>query len=245
MGRNHAASDRRRPEVVQALRSSWSAQEGRLKHHVTDRGVRDEVCIRFARYYATAPLRACTEEVDRAYEALALEAVQQFHAASAAGIRIRPWLDEGQPYSSSRELVSCVSGTSELYVYLTASGHGSRAAADIGQHPLLRHSGITVDGYEFVFNDILRGVHDLFGHVLFGHGFNVSGELSAAYTHGLGLSTDARKALITEQVGQISAYYFSDSGLASRQERAFPNQKVFLYPDHLVDDYLTLFEETS
>ncbi|SES41819.1 crotonobetainyl-CoA--carnitine CoA-transferase [Actinokineospora terrae] len=189
-----------------------------------------DFCRRVARHHDQAPPRA---EVGDAYRVLCREDLAQYAAIRAAGIAVRPWLGDGQPYADSRALIDQVTRTGVLWLYLTRCGHGTGTGAD---HPLLEPSGVEVDGEPLCHNDILRVVHDLFGHVALRAGFGPRGEFAATGGHLRLYPAEAWPALFTEQVGQI-CWYFHGDHLATGRPR-YPEQKVFLYPQAFLDEFL-------
>ncbi len=156
-----------------------------------------------------------------------------------AGIAVEPWLHPGPPYRDSDELVRMVRQTRTIRVLLTRDEHGPPGAA--GFHPLREPSGITAAGVPLLYNDLVRTVHDLFGHVMFGAGFGLAGELKAAYSHLALHSEDARSVLFNEQVAQICWFYFGphlrdgagrlrkpgERGYLAPRARPYPEQKVY------------------
>ncbi|GLW89820.1 crotonobetainyl-CoA--carnitine CoA-transferase [Actinokineospora globicatena] len=192
-----------------------------------------DFCRRVARHHDQAPTRA---DVGDAYLVLCREDLAQYAAIQAAGIVVRPWRGEGQPYPDSRALIDQVTRTGVLWLYLTRCGHGTGTVAD---HPLLELSGVEVDGEALCHNDILRVVHDLFGHVAARAGFGPRGEFTATGAHLRLYPEAAWPAVFTEQVGQICWYFYGDH-LATGGPR-YPEQKVFLYPQPFLDEFRRQF----
>lgn len=210
------------------------------------RAPHEPFCREVADIFETSPALDWTLQVSARYRRYARENLVQYWAARDAGIDIRPWTRPGQPYRNSRELVEGVRRSGVVYVYLTRSGHGPRPGPRF--HPLHTRSGVIAGGVEFTHNDVLRAVHDLFGHVLTGHGFGTRGELAAAYTHGRLYTPPARTAMFTEHVGQICWYFHGRHRRAGRcgsGARPYPPQKVFLFPPRHEAALARLFEEES
>ncbi|WP_051385357.1 hypothetical protein [Actinokineospora inagensis] len=190
-----------------------------------------EFCRAVARFHDRAP--AWSPAAEDSYRVLRDEGLRQYRVIRSAGVVVRPWREAGQPYPDSRSLIDQVTRTGVLWVYLTRSGHGS---TEVANHPLRAPSGVVVDGEPFCHNDILRAVHDLFGHVALGTGFGPRGEFAATGGH-LGLYPRAAwPALFTEQIGQICWYFYGDHLPAA--PRPYPEQKVFLYPQRFLDEFL-------
>ncbi|MCP2274100.1 hypothetical protein LV75_006634 [Actinokineospora diospyrosa] len=192
-------------------------------------------CRRVARLHDRAPLLgAGTED---AYLALRQEDLRQYRAIRDAGVRVRPWRGAGQPYPDSPTLIDEVTRTGVLWLYLTRSGHGPGSTDG---HPMRHPSGVVEDGEPLCHNDILRVVHDLFGHVALRAGFGPRGEFAATGGHLLLYPARAWPALFTEQIGQICWYFYGDH-LATGPRR-YPEQKVFLYPPAFLDEFRGLLQ---
>lgn len=188
-----------------------------------------DFCRRTATYFDGAPTMAADAALLSRYDRFKRQNLLQYQAIVNAGIEIRPWLGDAQPYRDSRHLREKVRQSHTLYVYLTSSGHGPDdgtssghgpddgadsgpgglvgAGLGVGGHPMIEPSGVWVDGVEFCHNDLFRAVHDLFGHVMFGRGFGPAGELLAAFCHMHMYSPDVRPLLLTEHVGQICWFF--------------------------------------
>lgn len=196
-------------------------------------------CRDVADRFDRLPRVAWSPALARRYRRLKEETRAQYEAVLDAGIDVEPWLEPGQPYRDSAELVRKVRATGTIHVFLTRDGHGPSPSA--GFHPMREPSGVTVGGVELTHNDLFRVVHDVFGHVMFGHGFGAGGELKAAYTQMSLLSESARLAVFTEQVAQTCWFFFGphlrdaagrlrrpgDRGYLPPHRRPFPEQKVF------------------
>ncbi|MBM7774186.1 hypothetical protein JOD54_004390 [Actinokineospora baliensis] len=194
-----------------------------------------EFCRRVARHHDQAP--AFGAGTEGAYRALWEEDLQQYQAIRDAGVVVRPWRAAGQPYPDSRTLIDQVGRTGVLWLYLTRSGHG---CADTDGHPMRQPSGVVEDGESLCHNDILRVVHDLFGHVALRAGFGPRGEFTATGGHLRLYPERASPALFTEQIGQICWYFYGDH-LATGPRR-YPEQKVFLYPQAVLDEFRGLLQ---
>ncbi|HTY35361.1 crotonobetainyl-CoA--carnitine CoA-transferase [Mycobacterium sp.] len=199
----------------------------------------EEVCRDIADRYDRAPYLDLDDALTRRYEHVKKDSIVLYQELLVLGVTIEPWRGPGQPYRDSNELRRQVNETRTLRVFLTANGHGSFASR--GFHPLCCRSGVAAEGVELWHNDLLRAVHDLFGHVMLSTGFGPKGEFKAAYCQ-LALSSEAaRPALFTEQVAQTCWFYFGahlrdengkvprhgDRGYVSPRDRPYPEQKVF------------------
>jgi hypothetical protein len=216
-----------------------------------------ELCRDVADDFDRRPDHPPDDELDTvlaAYTALRQESLRQLRAVQAAGIRIRPWLRPGQPYSGSRQLSDAVRATSTLYVYLTARGHGP-SGTRARRHPLLAPSGVRIEGVELCHNDVLRAVHDLFGHIAYGNSMGPAGELRAAFCQFALYPPAAHPALFAEQVSQVCWFFAGahlrdgsgrvpargEPGWTPPDERLYPRQKVFAGPPALLRRFTGVF----
>jgi hypothetical protein len=208
-----------------------------------------EYCTAVAEHYDRAPDRAADPELRRLYEVLAREVREQYASAVDAGISVRPWTGEGQPYRRSAELIGHVLGTGTIWLHPTDAAFGPPDAD--GTHPLRRPAGVRAGGLDLCHNDLLRVVHDLFGHVLHGAPFGPAGEFLATYGHMRLCSPEVGPVLFAEHVGQICWFYFGphlrdrhgrlrragDPGYLPPERRPYPEQKVVAFPDDLLDRF--------
>jgi hypothetical protein len=189
-------------------------------------------------------------KVMKAYKALAKETYDQYKVIEKAGYKIEPWTGKGEPYKNSGEMVDDVLNNKHLYFFTTENGFGTGASAN---HPLLKKTGIKINDYELVYNDLFRAVHDIFGHAKIGNRFSAFGEENAWRTHSQMYSDDARRALTSETRGQNSWVNYGpqmrnkegkllrprDKGYLKPADRAFAEQKTGLLPDKFVFEDIT------
>jgi GNAT superfamily N-acetyltransferase len=173
--------------------------------------------------------------VKRAYDAMINETVEQFDEIQKTGLKIE-FIKPGQkdPYAASPRLaIEDVRKNNHLWVFPTDLGFGSddKYAKD---NPMLRDTGITVDGRRLVANDVFRIVHDYFGHVAEANGFRADGEENAWQIHARMYSPLARRAMTTETRGQNSWVNYGPYGeknrKASSAETVYADQKIGLLP---------------
>lgn len=230
-------------EVAQAYIDRWShGGDGRREtvSSLADAELRwDEgYCRRVAEYFDHAPLLVHDERLARRYNRFQQENLEQYQAIRDTGIAVRPWLAPGQPYRRAADLRSSVRSSGVLHVYLTSDGHGPDSGR--GHHPMREPSGIVVDDVEFSHNDVFRAVHDIFGHVLPGNSFSARGELKASFWQMWMYSADVHPVLFTEQIAQ-TCWFFVGPHLAAGGRRRYPDQKVFEFPRHFLDEFMDLF----
>jgi hypothetical protein len=199
----------------------------------------EDFCRDVADRYERAPLLAYDHALARRYDQAKQESRRQYEDVLEAGIAVEPWLRPGPPYRDSGELVRQVRRTRTIRVLLTRNEHGPPGHA--GFHPLREPSPVTAAGVRLLYNDLIRTVHDVFGHVMFGADFGLVGELKAAYCHLALHSEDAQSVLFNEQVAQTCWFYFGphlrgddgrprkpgERGYLAPRARPYPRQKVF------------------
>ena len=234
-----------------------------LDRWLPDQRASDAITVKFDCGYARrvgelfhdAQTRPTDEQLRPLYEQFALETRRQYDAMVEAGLRVEPWRSDGQPYAGSKDLTRRVLATGTVYVYLTAVGHGS--APSEGYHPMREPSGVTVGGVPFAHNDLFRAVHDVFGHVMLGCGFDPPGEFLATYCHQRMYSPEVHPALFSETIGQICWFFYGphlrgrwgvqarpgDPSFIPPAQRPYPEQKLTVLPRRLLNEFNSRFEE--
>lgn len=189
----------------------------------------------------------CPENVlvQAAYEQLTKEILQQFFfIEQELAIEFEPYDGLGEPYSSSLEMVKDIYNY-HMYFFKTTNGFGE-STIDIS-NPMLRKTGILVNGYELLVNDVFRIVHDVFGHATYGYSFGPIGEDLAWITHIRMLTPLARAAMTTETRGQNcwvnfgrhlrneenKLYKQGEKGWIHPSKRPFAEQKIMLLPEEI------------
>jgi hypothetical protein len=214
----------------------------------------ERFCLDVADLFEGAPLLAWSDELADDYMLFKQESLAQYDAIRAAGLVVRPWPHDAQPYRDSSDMVRTVRETGVLHVYLTSAGHGPGRPQ--GFHPLREPSGIREHGVELTHNDIFRVVHDVFGHVVHGNTFGPSGEFRATYCHMAMYPERVHPVLMTEQIGQICWFFYGphlrvdgriprrgDPGYLEPARRPYAQQKVFPFPRGHVSRFKELFKE--
>ena len=140
--------------------------------------------------YEHLPEVSREEETVLAYHALENEVLWQWNALRHAGYRLLPWECDGQPYADSREMRADVREHKRLWFFTGGD-----------PHPFL---GTLVGDTGLTGNDMLRAIHDCFGHAAEGYGFGQRGEENAWLHHSMMFSPLAQRALTTETRGQNS-----------------------------------------
>jgi hypothetical protein len=147
-------------------------------------GEQDEIGQAYLDMAADAHL-LITREEERGWKALASETA--YHARAVRQLFDVRITDDPEPYPTAREMCQSMRDTGVMLV--------SRANST---HPIW-----TIEQ-----NIDFRIVHDGMGHYLSGGAFSWQGELDACGVHfRLVANPDARRALFTECIGQVAAYY--------------------------------------
>jgi 5-methylcytosine-specific restriction endonuclease McrA/GNAT superfamily N-acetyltransferase len=186
---------------------------------------------RIADEYDRMPHTPNDPYVRSAYMALANETKDQYEHLINNGYRFE-FEPEGGAYNSPWDASRDVRENKHLYVYPTSAGFGSTDETD---HPLLADSGYTWNDQPVTYNDLFRGVHDVFGHAKEGVGFRHHGEENAWRQHSAMYSDMARHALTSETRGQNSWVNFGPYGehnqTADQTSTVYAPQKAGLLPE--------------
>lgn len=186
-------------------------------------------------------------KVKAAYKALADEVVAQYDHMIKDGFTPERFEGDGEPYSSSRELITDVAENNHLWFFATDNGFGSSGIPN--NHPLLADSGRKLDGRPLLANDVFRIVHDLYGHSQNGYQFGPVGEFNAYKEHAAMLSDKAQSALAAETLAQNAWVNYGrhmrrkdgsvpkrgDKDYTPPQHRPFAEQKAFVVPKGVRD----------
>jgi hypothetical protein len=180
---------------------------------------------RIADYYDRAKHDPTNPQVKSSYDAFKRETLAQYRHLQSLGVRLEPWLKEGQPYANSNEMVADVRGNNHLYHFV-----GGDMPAD---HPLAEPIGDEVNGHPLTYNDAFRAVHDYYGHALYGNQFGPRGEEHAYRTHSRMYSPEAVPAMAFETRGQNSWVNFGPHSHLPVPERPYAEQKANVLPEEL------------
>jgi hypothetical protein len=156
-------------------------------------------------------------KVKASYSALVDELKAQKAALEAKGYTFS--LSDKDPYSSYEEMRDDVKNNKHITVWT-----GGNELAE--GHPLAKKFEGGWDG-----NTLLRGVHDVMGHVAGDNDFSEKGEENAYNLHKQTFSKDALPALTTETKGQTS-WFFNNKGVRGGEPLGkFADQKAGLLPE--------------
>ena len=166
-----------------------------------------------------------------------------------AGIKIEPYEGKGEPYGSSAEMMKDVQDNKHLY-FLRTEGNFGNDENDLARvdQPLLKKSGVTINGHDLLVNDVFRAVHDYFGHTQQGYQFGPRGEFNAWRSHSKMYSEAAQGAVAAETLAQNAWVNFGkhlrredgsipkkgEQGYVPPQERPFGEQKNFVVPSEMM-----------
>lgn len=219
------------------MANSYNQRVGLGPHPTDYLPVNPEKGAAIAQAYDQLPHAPHDPKVQAAYDAFKRETMDQYHDAVKNGYNFEFYPEDHDPYPNSpREAQLDLHHNQHMYVYPTESGFGDTEAPD---HPLLERTGIDWGGKPTTYNDIFRGVHDLYGHAKEGVGFRHHGEDNAYRQHAAMYSDLARPAMAAETRGQNSWVNFGPHGehnqTASQADTKYADQKATLLPDWALD----------
>ena len=187
-------------------------------------------------------------EVKAAYQALSSEILGQWRAMKATGVSVR-FADRAgeQEYIDSLAtedlpiIIKELRDANQLNTLLSTDvGFGLDSASYVADNPLMAFTDELIGGKPARINDLLRAVHDYFGHFKDGIGFTPAGEENAWRMHRAMFTPAARRALATETTGQASWYAYGPHGAANLAGKAkdaiYAPQKTGLLPEWVSED---------
>lgn len=185
---------------VEKVAQTYAKEAGLPKLVKPQPDINPQRTMRVADNFESMPHAPNDPAVKSAYGALGGEIEKQYDfLVNRAGVKIEPWTSEGQPYASSKHMVEDVQKNNHLWFFPSEGGFGQMSAQDL-ENPLLQKGQNGV-----VQNDMLRAVHDYFGHAQHGFEFGVKGEEGAFQEHAqMMIDPQSRRALATETRGQNS-----------------------------------------
>lgn len=145
-----------------------------------------------------------------------------------------------------------------LKVLSTESGFGNEATN--AANPMLKNSIYTdINGRVMLENDVFRAVHDTFGHGMRGNTFGPVGEYNAWLAHKEMYSSDARRVMTTETLGQNTYTNYGqhmrdangnllskgDPNYLKPADRPFAPQKVAVMPQDIIETAGKVVDDAS
>lgn len=222
-------------------------------------GVDQKVGIALGRIADVAESTPNDPDVLKSYDALSKEIKAQYLYILSKGYKLTPWggstgFYEDTPRKSPSEFMAeDVRDNKNLYYFKTIQDGSVSFGLTGGEdnvHPLLKSAGIPIADsagkmHDQTYNDLLRVVHDFFGHAKEGHQFGPVGEENAWRQHVRMFSSLARAAMTAETRMQNSWFNYGphiarangsipiegESDFVPPQKRNFMDQKVFLAPE--------------
>lgn len=183
--------------------------------------------------------------VKKAFSELITEIKKQADALIARGYKFQI-AKEGEGYNSdSKKMFDDVRNNKRIFVDPSSKSFGTKRTFD-SENIGLQDSGYKdVNGIPMTNVELIRAVHDLFGHNEFGNGFGAIGEENAWRNHMSMFTPLAQRALTSTTRGQNSWVNFGehmrnadgsikkkgDEGYLSPNERPFAEQKIGLLPE--------------
>ncbi|MEM9215862.1 MAG: hypothetical protein AAGD25_16155 [Cyanobacteria bacterium P01_F01_bin.150] len=200
--------------------------------------------VTIANYFEALHHTPDNPETKVSYEQMTLEVQQQYEFSKhCMGIQFEPWFSRSEPYPTSCSMFEDVHQNHHLYFLPTREFFGESTALANNNY-MLRPTGVLINGYELLINDMFRAIHDLLGHAMQGYSFGPKGEENAWYEHLQFFSPLARPAITTETRGQNTWVNYGphlrdrQGGLLAKTDpewlppskRPFADQKVGLLP---------------
>jgi hypothetical protein len=233
-------NDETRNIASQYIKANGTASQPHTEYVPVD----EELAKELADFYVQAKHSPNDPEVQKAYQALASETMRQYQALTEAGIVIEPYEGAGEPYKSSKDMMADVKENKHLY-FLKTEGNFSGDQTN----PLLRDSGVKIDGKKLLVNDVFRAVHDFFGHTAEGFEFGPRGEYNAYLSHAKMFSPEAKPAFAAETLAQNSFVNYGphlrredgsipakgEEGFVPLKDRPFAEQKTLIVPQEFLD----------
>lgn len=224
-----------------AVRDAYLRAQGRpIVEPPPVKGWDEDLAKRTADAYEAMPHAPHDPDVRASYDALGEELERQYDFITRrAGVKVQP---STVAYPNSAAMVADVTGHNRLNYFPTTEGFGDGGITD---NPLLRISA----KYGVPQNDLLRAVHDYFGHADGLNEFGKLGERRAFGAHRVMLPRNAVPALATETHGQNSWVNAGrhlrradgslpvkgDPDYISLADRPYAAQKAGLLPPHIID----------
>jgi hypothetical protein len=146
-------------------------------------------------------------------------------------VRFEFFHGEGEPYKTSLEMIEDLRKNRHLYILPTRNGYGNENDTATQNFMLTPVREDHMIGGEWTcYNDLFRGVHDAFGHAVYGNGFGGVGEEVAYRCHGSMYSLVAIPAMTAETRGQNNWFNFGPWMRDTEGKLLQPGQEGYLKP---------------
>jgi hypothetical protein len=183
------------------------------------------------------------KKVKESFDALIKEIKQQADVLINAGYKFE-LSKADRSYASSADMVKDVRDNKHVFIDPSSENFGTTREFNKDNIGLQDSGYKDMNGNPLTNVEVIRAVHDIFGHAKFGVQFGAVGEENAWRTHMSMFSPLAQKALTTTTRGQNSWVNFGghmrangavikkgEKGYLSPTERPFAEQKIGLLPD--------------
>ena len=187
-------------------------------------------------------------KVQLAYNSLITEIKKQADLLLNAGYKFELSTKE-RGYNSSSEMIKDVKDNKHIFIDPSSENFGTTREFNEGNIGLADSGYKDINGNPLTNVEVIRAVHDVFGHAKFGTQFGAIGEENAWRVHMSMFSPEAQKALTATTRGQNSWVNFGkhmrkdgkllkkgDEGYMSPTERPFAEQKIGLLPEWTTDN---------
>jgi hypothetical protein len=186
--------------------------------------------------------------VKEAYDKLIEEIKLQADMLLNAGYKFELSKEE-RGYKTSSDMIADVRDNKHIFVDPSSENFGTSREFDNNNIGLADSGYKDINGNPLTNVEVIRAVHDIFGHAKFGTQFGAVGEENAWRVHMAMFSPEAQRALTATTRGQNSWVNFGkhmrkdgellkkgDEGYMSPTERPFAEQKIGLLPEWATDN---------
>lgn len=186
--------------------------------------------------------------VKEAYDKLIEEIKLQADMLLNAGYKFELSKEE-RGYKTSADMVADVRDNKHIFIDPSSENFGTTREFNQDNIGLADSGYKDINGNPLTNVEVIRAVHDVFGHAKFGTQFGAVGEENAWRVHMSMFSPEAQKALTATTRGQNSWVNFGkhmrkdgevlkkgDEGYMSPTERPFAEQKIGLLPEWATDN---------
>jgi hypothetical protein len=187
-------------------------------------------------------------KVQSAYNSLITEIKKQADLLLNAGYKFELSTKE-RGYNSSSEMIKDVKDNKHIFIDPSSENFGTTREFNQDNIGLADSGYKDINGNPLTNVEVIRAVHDVFGHAKFGTQFGAIGEENAWRVHMSMFSPEAQKALTATTRGQNSWVNFGkhmrkdgevikkgEKGYMSPTERPFAEQKIGLLPEWTTDN---------